>query len=100
MSEKPTIKPTKNGPYLVTNCKQLRSFADGKVYDSAGTVALCRCGGSKNKPFCDGTHAKVGFTGDKEPDRVADKREDYAGRGDPCVGVRQPREALRRIAGR
>ena len=61
MSQKPTIVARKNGPYLVTNCQMLKGFADSKVYDTAGTVALCRCGGSSNKPFCDGTHSKVGF---------------------------------------
>ena len=49
MSQKPTIVARKNGPYLVTNCQMLKGFADGRVYDTAGTVALCRCGGSSNK---------------------------------------------------
>jgi len=37
--------------------------ADGHKYDVSGrkTVALCRCGGSTTKPFCDGTHSKIGF---------------------------------------
>ena len=37
--------------------------ADGREYDTAGraVVALCRCGGSTTKPFCDGTHSRVGF---------------------------------------
>jgi CDGSH-type Zn-finger protein len=42
------IKCTENGPNLIVK--------DGKVY-----AALCRCGGSNNKPYCDGTHAKIGF---------------------------------------
>jgi CDGSH-type Zn-finger protein len=79
MSDRPTIKMARNGPYLVTGCRRLAGLLDGRSYDSAGTVALCRCGGSKNKPFCDGTHAKIGFSGDKAADRVADKREDHAG---------------------
>ncbi len=42
------IVASKNGPYLV--------FRDGKV-----VAALCRCGSSSNKPYCDGTHARIGF---------------------------------------
>jgi len=38
--------------------------ADGNEFDLAEqgeTIALCRCGGSTTKPFCDGTHSKIGF---------------------------------------
>jgi CDGSH-type Zn-finger protein len=37
--------------------------ADGNEYDlgERTTIALCRCGGSTTKPFCDGTHSKTGF---------------------------------------
>ena len=59
------ITPKKNGPYLVTgDLSQLTlTDADGKTYDIAGkqTIALCRCGASVKKPFCDGTHSKIGF---------------------------------------
>jgi CDGSH-type Zn-finger protein len=58
-----TVK--KNGPYIVTgdiNDINLAD-ADGNKYDLTGkqTVALCRCGASVNKPFCDGAHSKIGF---------------------------------------
>jgi CDGSH-type Zn-finger protein len=36
---------------------------DGTIVFEGEKVALCRCGGSANKPFCDGTHAKNGFSG-------------------------------------
>ncbi len=81
MSQKPTIVVRKNGPYLVTGCQTLKGFADGKVHESTGTVALCRCGGSSKKPFCDGTHGKIGFSDEKASDRMPDKREDYVGVG-------------------
>jgi CDGSH-type Zn-finger protein len=60
MSQKPTIVVKKNGPYVVTDCQMLKGLADGTVYETSGTVALCRCGASSNKPFCDGTHVPSG----------------------------------------
>ena len=81
MENQTTIKPTPNGPYLVTNGRNLKGMMDGKEYATDGTVALCRCGGSKNKPFCDGTHKRNGFTDAKADDRTLDKRENYEGDG-------------------
>ena len=57
-----TIHVRKNGPYRVEG-------DDVKVFDWDGheykverrPIALCRCGGSTTKPFCDGTHSKIGF---------------------------------------
>ena len=60
-----TIK--KNGPYRVEAPEGSVELvdADGNKYDLAGKPAfsLCRCGGSKNKPFCDGQHSAIGFQG-------------------------------------
>ncbi len=42
-------------------------------------LALCRCGGSALKPYCDGSHARNGFTGGKDADRVPDRRDAYPG---------------------
>ena len=61
MSEvKITVKP--NGPYRVEGPIKLLD-ADGKEWDLTGkpAISLCRCGASVNKPFCDGTHSKMGF---------------------------------------
>lgn len=75
--EKPTIKPTENGPYLVS---RLRNLANkGGKLEAKDTFALCRCGGSNNKPFCDGTHAKIGFSSAKLEGRVDDRRDNYKG---------------------
>ena len=60
-----TIK--KNGPYRVEAPEGSVELvdADGNKYDLTGKAAfsLCRCGGSKNKPFCDGQHSAIGFQG-------------------------------------
>ena len=75
--KKPSIKPTSDGPYLV---KSLKNFANQKrPIETRETMALCRCGGSANKPFCDGTHAKIGFLSAKLEGRVENKRENYVG---------------------
>jgi len=56
------IKISPTGPYLVRGPIDLVD-ADGDPLDVSGkpVVALCRCGGSTTKPFCDGTHSKLGF---------------------------------------
>jgi CDGSH-type Zn-finger protein len=55
------ITPLDNGPYLVKGPAKIIDV-DGTTYDvKKETVALCRCGGSTSKPFCDGTHSKTGF---------------------------------------
>ncbi len=56
------IKPNNNGPYIVTGSFTIQD-PSGKVYKVEGDrVALCRCGGSNNKPFCDATHRSNGFS--------------------------------------
>jgi CDGSH-type Zn-finger protein len=56
-----TITPRENGPYLVRGPITLKDV-DGNEYRLEGDrVALCRCGGSTTKPFCDGTHSQIGF---------------------------------------
>jgi CDGSH-type Zn-finger protein len=53
-----------NGPYSISGPIKLQD-ADGNPVDLSGRerVSLCRCGGSSKKPFCDGTHGKIGFDG-------------------------------------
>ena len=68
------VKVTKNGPYIVSGevpLDEIKITKDGNEYkylkskdfDEGKKYFLCRCGKSKDKPFCDGTHAKEGFDG-------------------------------------
>jgi CDGSH-type Zn-finger protein len=73
--EKVTITTRPNGPYLVKGPIRLVD-PDGKEFTVQGdTVALCRCGGSTNKPFCDGTHSKQGFQAAEKAVREADQKK-------------------------
>jgi CDGSH-type Zn-finger protein len=54
------ITVRRNGPYLVSGLVELRD-ADRNPYPVKEVIALCRCGASTTKPFCDGTHSKIGF---------------------------------------
>ena len=57
------IKVRENGPYKVTGPVTVVD-ADGNAYElgeEGQPIALCRCGGSTTKPFCDGTHSRTGF---------------------------------------
>lgn len=61
MPETAVITSTENGPYLVTGDVTI-SDHDGGHYEISGTTAaLCRCGHSSNKPFCDGSHKREDF---------------------------------------
>lgn len=56
------IQAKKNGPYVVLTAGKYvvrRGGAEETVEQQV--LALCRCGGSKDKPFCDGTHRRIGF---------------------------------------
>ena len=55
-----TIQASRNGPLLVQGTFELLD-ENGVSIDSAGRAALCRCGGTSNQPFCDGSHRRVGF---------------------------------------
>ncbi len=57
------ITVSNNGPYTVTGAGIILKDATGKSWDLGGraTIALCRCGHSAIKPFCDGSHRAAGF---------------------------------------
>ena len=61
---KPMVTVSKNGPYFVIGGIELleESFGEGA---SKEHYTLCRCGASKNKPFCDGTHWEIKFKDEK-----------------------------------
>ncbi len=61
MTEQAKITVRDNGPYLVKGPVLLLDEEGNEFRAERATVALCRCGGSMTKPFCDGTHSKIGF---------------------------------------
>lgn len=89
-----TVKP--NGPYVVSGSVPLRrkepvvselgeplTWRTGDVTDDGVAYALCRCGGSENKPYCDGTHASNDFDGTETAptENYGDRRTSYPGTG-------------------
>ena len=71
------ITVRRNGPFRVEAPEGTIELvdADGDPYDLTGKTAfsLCRCGGSVNKPFCDGTHSKIGFQAAEAAVKKADE---------------------------
>jgi len=80
--DEPKVKVSNNGPYLVSGAVTLFEFTigidadgysyewrDGPQYPAQENYALCRCGQSKNKPFCDGSHLKANFSGKETASR-------------------------------
>jgi CDGSH-type Zn-finger protein len=67
-----------NGPFRVEAPEGTVELVDanGVKYDLTGKTAfsLCRCGGSVSKPFCDGTHSKIGFQGAEAAVRQAETK--------------------------
>jgi CDGSH-type Zn-finger protein len=93
-THKASIKVIRGGPYLVSGNLPLSvqnivcdeegmplRWEQGKGYPPMETFALCRCGKSKNRPYCDGTHAKTGFDGNE-----AAGKEEYLGHPDRTEG--------------
>ena len=90
---KPKIRPLPNGPYYLINdtepkvVENLKNFKGESLSTTVG-IALCRCGKSNNKPFCDGTHSIIGFSSqnmnlnenDTNKLTVKNKRRDYVGK--------------------
>jgi 3-phenylpropionate/trans-cinnamate dioxygenase ferredoxin subunit len=74
-----TITVKENGPYLITEMDAVR-IVDHQgnaiaVPTAKKNIALCRCGGSVTKPFCDGTHSRIGFRGAEAAQREFDRTQ-------------------------
>ena len=61
-----TIVPRKNGPYRVEGAIRLVDQEGNEFKVTESVVFLCRCGQSASKPFCDGTHKRIGFDANTE----------------------------------
>jgi CDGSH-type Zn-finger protein len=61
VAEQTKITAVDNGPYLVKGPVVVTDAEGNEFRVERETIALCRCGGSTTKPFCDGTHSKAGF---------------------------------------
>ena len=83
------VTPYPDGP-LILRGEFVIASPDGLVFPATRrTVALCRCGRSAIKPFCDGSHARTGF---RARDRVAAAEDGHSGGGprQPPAGVADP----------
>ena len=62
-----TVRLRKNGPYVIEDETVRVIDWNGVEYPvTRRPIALCRCGASAKKPFCDGTHGRIGFCGDED----------------------------------
>jgi CDGSH-type Zn-finger protein len=83
LADEVVIKTRENGPYRVDGPIRLID-ADGNEFDLSDVkrpIALCRCGGSTTKPFCDGTHSKIGFQAAERAVAEADAEADAESQG-------------------
>jgi CDGSH-type Zn-finger protein len=69
-----SIRVVEHGPYLLTNVERVSNWL-GEPIEPRPRMALCRCGASAIKPVCDGSHARINFSGAKDPNRVADHQD-------------------------
>ena len=74
----PSIELRQNGPAVVSGLNSLMG-TQGESIPTKSTMALCRCGASKSKPFCDGSHTSVNFSDQKSPKRTIDMTLSYEG---------------------
>ncbi len=80
MPKKNSINTSHNGPLVVRNIESLTEGNGNMFSTKRKTIALCRCGESKHKPFCDGIHGKTGWTDKKPEGRQPRKTDSYQGK--------------------
>lgn len=79
--DRASVTPYRNGPYLLRGDFELLDQDGRPIETGRGTIALCRCGKSRSRPFCDGTHKAIGFQADGAPEGEAQR---------PLPAVREP----------
>ncbi len=81
MTDTPTISLKEDGPLLVANGPGITD-ATGETSQPKPMIALCRCGASANKPFCDGSHSKAGFKSAPDHSNLRNAAVTYSGVAD------------------
>jgi len=76
---KPIIAFTRFSPYMIIDAGRVENY-NGNLIEVETVTSFCRCGESKSKPFCDGSHSAKGIDGEKQPDRDPYKWKDYRGK--------------------
>ncbi len=78
-NQKPMVVFTQYSPFYLIGAPPMTN-SKGETIQLSKVTALCRCGKSENKPYCDGAHSKLGFVGSKDDDRRPDKVDEYVGK--------------------
>ena len=81
-----TITPYRDGPLIVRGDFRLVDQDGAEIDPGRDTVALCRCGRSAIKPFCDGSHKRSGFSAPSAPSRPRPAAAIRSGSGDAAAG--------------
>lgn len=75
----PKIRPIENGPLMVEGVAQIAGPDGSAITPEKPGFALCRCGLSRNKPYCDGTHKSAGFSSDNNNAKIRNTPIEYKG---------------------
>ncbi|HWE10092.1 MAG TPA: CDGSH iron-sulfur domain-containing protein [Solirubrobacteraceae bacterium] len=89
VSREVVIVPYEDGPYLVRGPVILRDQEGNAITVNRRTVALCRCGKSRTRPFCDGTHRAIGFQAPSPPEAYPVRHPDQPNGNAPLPAPRE-----------